>query len=727
MAPAALLAIALAALAQGQQIPFQLLLTQGKNAITIQNGATINFNAETGQTQTASLMATFNGSGQAVISAAPAVIGSTAFTATIAGAPLTLNPGESVTMALQFAPTSATQSSAFISLGFTQSVPGTGTNPPTVTTGAISASALGTAPQFVESYILQSDQNVVPLQPGGTVAFPPTLINTTAQAAFSVTNTGSGAGTIASISIAGGAFHLTNVPLLPATIPAGQSLQVLILYKPATLNSDTGQLTVTFGSGSPLTFNLQGSGSSSTFTYQVLTNPPVTVKPGGTISLPGTNIGQTSSVAIQVFNSGNASGAVNLINLSGGQGFQLSGVPPLPQTLAPNAGLTFTVTFAPAQPGVLTGTLIINSDVLNLSGAGLGPQLQFSYSAGGTTITLNSTNSSVFFSPVQITQSAQLNLDVKNTGTQAATISNIGVGQNNSPFSLTGLPSLPASLAPGADFQLAITFTPVVLGVSNGTLLLDNVTIGLVGSGTQPPPLPTYTISGLSGTAAPASQPSVSLTLASPYPVALAGTLTLSVVGNPSTDPSVQFATGGRTINFTIPANGTNAIFGSQGTQIGFQTGTVASTITLTPAFTTQAGNVDLTPSPPVALQSTIAAAAPTLVAIQLLNQAATGFTIQVTGFSTTRALKTWTVQFATAPGFTMPTSQFSIDVQSVSKVWFGSAASQNFGGQFTLSVPFTFQMSGSGAQNPLKSLASVSVTMSNDVGASNSVTATVQ
>src|SRR5258708_18609813 len=146
--------------------------------------------------------------------------------------------------------------------------------------------------------------------------------------------------------------------------------------------------------------NLQGSGSSASFVYQVLqTNPPLTVSPGGIISFPDTNVGETSSVVIRVLNSGNANGEVNTIS-SAAQGFQLSNVPVLPQTLTPGASVTFSVTFAPTRPGTLSGSLIINSDSLDLRGVGLGPQLTFAYIAGGISVTLGGSASSVRFSPV---------------------------------------------------------------------------------------------------------------------------------------------------------------------------------------------------------------------------------------------------------------------------------------------------------------------------------------
>ena len=61
-----------------------------------------------------------------------------------------------------------------------------------------------------------------------------------------------------------------------------------------------------------------------------------------------------------------------------------------------------------------------------------------------------------------VSQSSQVSFDVKNTGTLAATIANIGIGQTGSPYTLKGLPSLPVTLAPNTDFSFTIIFTPAV-------------------------------------------------------------------------------------------------------------------------------------------------------------------------------------------------------------------------------------------------------------------------
>jgi len=717
------LLVMLAATGAAQTIPFSLLFTQGQNAFNVPSGSTVQFLAPVGQSQSAQLEVTYTGSGQVTIQQQPNVFGSLAFKATITGTlPLTLTTGNTFTVAIQFTPTSTSLAASQMSLSYVETLSPTSSN-----TNAITLTLQGTAPAFTLSYVLQTDQNVVPLQSGGAVPFAPTLVGTTAQATLNITNTGSGSGTVQGISISGSAFRLQGTPLFPATVIAAQNLPVLVLYTPTGASADTGQITITFGAGPAVTINLTGSGTSPTFTYQLLnTSPPTAVSPGGIIALPDTNLGQTSTLTIRVLNSGTANGTVSSINFAG-QAFGLSNVPVLPQTLAPNASLTFNVNFTPTQPGAQTGTLIVNSDTFKLSGNGLGSLLTFSYVAGGTTITLNSTNTSVVFSPVTISQSESLSFDVANTGTLSATISNIGVGQAGGPYSLSGLPALPVTLAPGSDFHFTIKFAPTAVGFTNGTLLLDATSVNLIGSGTQPPPLPSYTISGPSGTTAPMSQPTVGLTLSSVYPVAISGTLTMTIAGTLPADPAVQFASGGRTVTFVIPANQTAAVFAGQGTQLGLQTGTVANSITLTPSFATQAGNVDLTPATPTVMQFSVVSAAPDLIALQLTGQSTTGFTIQVTGFTTTRSLTSLGVQFTAAPGFTLATSQFTINVNPISTIWFESTASQAFGGQFTLSIPFTFQASVTAGQSVLSAIASVSVTASNATGASNSLQASLQ
>jgi len=358
-----------------------------------------------------------------------------------------------------------------------------------------------------------------------------------------------------------------------------------------------------------------------------------------------------------------------------------------------------------------------------LTGRGLGANLAFAYTMAGTTATLG-TGDSVVFTPAMVTQSESAQFTISNTGTVAANIFNIGIVQASSPFSVSGLPPLPVNIAPNAQASFTITFAPTTVGFTTGTLQVGNTTIGLIGSGTAPPALPAYTFSGPTGDVAAMSQPSVGLKLSKPYPAAVSGTLTITISSDLTVDPAVQFSTGGRTITFVIPANTTEAIFAGQGPQIQLQTGTVESTITLTPTFATQAGGINLTPASPATLQFSVAGAAPNLISVQVGSTTSNSFVLTLVGFTTTRSLTTIAVQFTAAAGFKISATPVNIDLSHVATAWFVSTASVAFGGQFQVTVPFTLNGTVATGQTLIGSLAGVTATIANSTGTSNSVQA---
>jgi hypothetical protein len=126
-------------------------------------------------------------------------------------------------------------------------------------------------------------------------------------------------------------------------------------------------------------------------------------------------------------------------------------------------------------------------------------------------------------------------------------------------------------------------------------------------------------------------------------------------------------------------------------------------------------------------LKFSIAPAPPTLISLQFSNQTANGVTIAVSGFTTNRKLTTANEEFTPDAGFNMPASKFTLDLQQIAAFWFRSSASQAFGGQFTVSIPFVFQGTPPAGQTILSSIAAVSISVNNDLGTSNSIQAKVQ
>jgi hypothetical protein len=722
--------------ASAQTGDFTLLATVNGSSSTIPNDSTLPFLTTVGTKQVITVIATLNsGASPATITQTPqqGLSGSTEFTITSnLTPPQTFTPGQSFTMVITYSPANANEAGAVLVILYTQPI-GAGGAP---VQNAIELALQGTAPNFVLSYILESTKNGAIISSGQAIPFGPTPINTPAQAELTIGNSGSGAGFITGITQppAGSPFVVEGIPGLSTAVPFpvtnSAPLNLVVQYTPTAVENDTAQIVITYQGGATATVLLTGNGITSTFTYKyVIQGVSTTVASGGTIKFPPANVGgasgntsgDTSSLIVTVTNTGIASGTISSVSLSGQQ-FTFTGPVVTPATLT--TGLTFSVplTFTPTQVGTQTGQLQIGNAFFTLSGQGLGTDLTYAYASNGVSTAVTPTNPAVIFNPVAVGQSESVTFTVTNLGLIPATISLVGTSTANGPFTVPTPPALPAILAAGKTLSFPITFTPTTTGISSGALMVNTTLIPLEGNASAPTPLPSYTISGPSGTVAPATQANISLTLSKGYSLDVTGVLTLTTGGSFGTDPAVQFAigstTGNRTVDFTIPAGTTSADFAGQGSQLQVQTGTVAETVTLAPTFATT-GGANLTPSSPPTLQFTIPSEVPVLVTAQIGNETTNSFDLVLTGYSTNRNLASLNVTFTGAAGFNVQTSLPAISLSQVSTAWFSSTASEAFGGQFTITMPFTLQGTVPKGDTLIQSIATVTATVSNSIGTS--------
>jgi hypothetical protein len=213
------------------------------------------------------------------------------------------------------------------------------------------------------------------------------------------------------------------------------------------------------------------------------------------------------------------------------------------------------------------------------------------------------------------------------------------------------------------------------------------------------------------GSESPGQQPSLNLEFLEGYPQPLQVTLTLTVqpatAGGP-VDPAVQFSTGGTTLSFTQPANSTTT------PAIQIQTGTLAATITVT--LTLESGGQDVTPSglQPVVIE--VPATAPVITGVTLTRSGST-LTVTVQGYSSTRDMSSAVFNFTAASGDTINTPELTVDLGTEFSTWYAEANSIQFGSAFAYTQ--TFDVS-----NDASNIGSVSVTLSNSVGSSNTVSA---
>jgi hypothetical protein len=224
-------------------------------------------------------------------------------------------------------------------------------------------------------------------------------------------------------------------------------------------------------------------------------------------------------------------------------------------------------------------------------------------------------------------------------------------------------------------------------------------------------------------------QPTVAVSIAAPYPVDISGSITLTFAPSvaPPTgatgtidDAMIQFASGGRVVNFTIPAGSTTPT--GQTTCASsipgvacVMTGTTAGTITLTTSLT--AGGVPLTGPKPTTIVNK--PGMPSINANSVtLQQTPGGVTVTVSGFSSTRDMVSGLFQFVPATSnVTFASKDITVQLAAAFSTWWSNTAQSNpYGTEFTLTVPFSLSTQST-------AVVSVTVTLTNSQGASTSVT----
>ncbi|MBI1745344.1 MAG: putative Ig domain-containing protein [Acidobacteria bacterium] len=218
-----------------------------------------------------------------------------------------------------------------------------------------------------------------------------------------------------------------------------------------------------------------------------------------------------------------------------------------------------------------------------------------------------------------------------------------------------------------------------------------------------------------SSTADPAQQFRICAALSQPFSVPLTGRVTLTFTpnaDNPSDDPAIQFSSGGRTLDFSIPTGDLQARFSSGDPSL--QTGTTAGSITLSTVL--QIGGTPFVP-PNASRTITVNRSAPKITGVSIGSRSGNSFEVVITGYSTTRALRQVTLRFTSRPGSELPTSSFSLDLGPAAGAWYQSAASQPFGSRLVVVIPFSVQGDMSG-------LGSVAVSLISSEGPSSEVSA---
>lgn len=211
----------------------------------------------------------------------------------------------------------------------------------------------------------------------------------------------------------------------------------------------------------------------------------------------------------------------------------------LPMTLAPGASHEIDISFAPVSRGALTAELVVVSNDprkpelrIAVRGDAAGPELCVVPSAG------------IDFGRVNMPNNRSLGAIVRNCGLVPYTLNGVVLAATapaTNEFVITGVPSMPTTLAPGADVQLQIVYTPRAERIDRATLTVtsqyETKSIPVQGEGAP----------ATCASAPPIARPG------GPYTIRPLGTATLS--GTTSTSPRP----GALTYAWRIAARPTNS------------------------------------------------------------------------------------------------------------------------------------------------------------------------
>ena len=363
----------------------------------------------------------------------------------------TLAPGQSVSLAVKFAPTATGYAAGNVS------VISTATNSPT--TFPVS----GTGAASTQTYQLS-------LSTTG-IAFGNQAVYNSSSLPFTVTNTGTGSVSISQVTVTGAGFGASGFSGA-ATLAAGQSLSLSANFAPTATGSVSGSLSVvSTATNSPATIPLSGTG----------VKPLITVIPSS-VAFGNAAVGVTNTQTITVQNPGSGTLTVTQASLSP-TGFSLSGLA-LPLSVAPGGSASFNVGFTPTSAGSLSGSLALTSNAtypalsIPLSGSGVASALQ-----------LAANPTSLSFGSLTTGTSASQTVTLTNAGNSAVSISQISASGTG--FSTSGI-ALPLSLAAGQSTSFSVTFAPASAGSLPGSVTVVSnatnspLTVALSGTGAVP-------------------------------------------------------------------------------------------------------------------------------------------------------------------------------------------------------------------------------------------------
>lgn len=304
------------------------------------------------------------------------------------------------------------------------------------------------------------------------VGFDCTAIGCNTTRVVKLTNSGRGSAIVNKVELTQGSspdFTLEPQGLLPQTIAAGASFEIVVAYRPSDTLTDTGTMRVEFGAAV--------GGDVQTVQVELATRSI------GTATLVGTpaavNFGYVAqgargTQAIQLKNTSTGTAIISVDSAliePNTAPFRLeTGIPPI-ILLNPGQSRDVNVVYEPSEQGVHSATVKFSS-----TSGGQGVPL-IEATLRGTTYqnpTVALTPTSITFLTILKGATQMQQLEVKNAGADGLTITGLAFeATSSSAFSVTPTQPPATPLATGTSVRLTVNFTPQAAGAHQGSLKIS--------------------------------------------------------------------------------------------------------------------------------------------------------------------------------------------------------------------------------------------------------------
>ena len=276
---------------------------------------------------------------------------------------------------------------------------------------------------------------------------------TSAPTTFVLTNNGGSTLDVSSIDIAGNdpnEFAL-SAPGQSFSLPPGETQNFTVAFHPSSHGDKSAKVTVHASNASNASAKVYGTGVDRQITSDA-----------STVAFGNQRVGTRSPTkTLTIHNPGSDSLTVTSVKLTGAAAADfVVTVPGSSFTVAPANFRTLTVAFQPRAAGLRTGSLEITSDACSapkmavaLVGTGVVPNV----AVAPNPIDVGASPQGVPGQPAAVT--------LTNSGGAPLKVSAVQIlGADASDFALAGLPSMPATVAPGDSFIFNVSMTAAAQG-----------------------------------------------------------------------------------------------------------------------------------------------------------------------------------------------------------------------------------------------------------------------